>query len=55
MSKHNRERREFRQLKKAGAKLTNYQEIRLRKHARKKLVPSKRHNLRTIYDTVSTT
>lgn len=37
MSKHNRERRKFRKLLKAGQKLTPYQLTRIRKHGKRKL------------------
>ncbi len=37
MSRHNRERRLFRKLQKAGQKLTPYQLTRIQKHGKKRL------------------
>lgn len=37
MSKHNRERREFRKLMKRGVPLTAYQRTRMSKHGKRKL------------------
>ncbi len=40
MSRHNRERRLFRRLQKAGQKLTPYQLTRTKKHGKKRLQKS---------------